>query len=164
MELEARAANCCSQTHVLKINGRAVSKFEGRFFSEGLDLAFTGMRRMRFEKSGFLSGRFDLKDAGSDVVLASASPGGFFSSTWNISLARGPCELRKAGFLSSSYLLMHGNRALAGVDRLGFCQRGWVVSGSSDLDASELLLAGLVYYIISRRQEQAAAGAAAAGS
>jgi len=163
MELEARAANCFSQTHVLKINGQAVGKFEGRYFSEGLDLAFTGMRRMRFEKSGFLSGRFELKDAGSDAVLASASPGGFFSSTWNISLVRGPCELRKAGFFSSAYELMNGNHKLARVDRLGYCQRGWVVAGDDDLDASELLLAGLVYHVISRRQEQAAAGATVAG-
>jgi hypothetical protein len=160
MNLEARAENCFSQKHVLKINGQAVGKFERRFFSEGLDLSLIGMRRLRLDKSGFFSGKFELKDAETDVVLATAAPAGIFTSTWNIGLARGQCELNKAGFFSSAFNLMHGNHLLATVNRLGICQRGWIVVGHEELEAPELLLTGLIYHVIVRRQEQAAAAAA----
>ena len=51
MILEAKADSCFSSTHVIKVNGQAVGKFEGRFFSEGLDLSLTGMRRFKWRRS-----------------------------------------------------------------------------------------------------------------
>ena len=45
MFLEARAASCFSSTFVLKLDDRAIGKYEGRWFSESLDLALTGRRR-----------------------------------------------------------------------------------------------------------------------
>ena len=47
MILEARAANCCSSTFVLKVDDRPVGKFEGRWFSESLDISLTGRRRLQ---------------------------------------------------------------------------------------------------------------------
>ena len=39
MILQAEAANCFSSTFVLKVAGRPIGKFEGRWMSEGLDLS-----------------------------------------------------------------------------------------------------------------------------
>ena len=164
MILEARAESCFSSTHVLKINGQAVGKFEGRFFSEGLDLALTGLRRFKFEKLGFFTSQFQLKDAETDAVLAEASPAGIFSSTWTMKLASGPAELRKDGWFKSAYELWHGHNVAARVDRLGMCERGWQVNASADLQAPDLLVVGLVYHIIRKRQDQQAAAAASHGS
>ena len=164
MLLEARAENCFSSTHVLKINGQAVGKFEGRFFSEGLDLALTGMRRFKFEKPGVFAGTFQLKDAESDAVLATAHPAGIFTSAWDMKLAGGDAQLCKAGWFKSAYELRDGDRVLATVDRLGMCERGWQVNASADLQAPDLLVVGLVYHIIRKRQDQQAAAAASHGS
>jgi hypothetical protein len=164
MILEARAEDCFSTTHVLKINGQAVGKFEGRYFSEGLDLALTGMRRFKFEKPGFFTNQFHLKDAESGALLAQAQPAGVFSSTWTMKLTGGPAELRKAGWFSSAYDLLRGKELLAHVDRLGACQRGWRITALTDVPAPDLILVGLVFYVIQKRQQQHAAAAAAHGS
>ena len=109
MILEARAENCFSSTHVLKINGQAVGKFEGRFFSEGLDLALTGLRRFKFEKSGFFSSQFHLKDAETGAVLTEAQPAGIFRSGWKLNLKKRPhgrlVFLRRSNGLSEVTLL-----------------------------------------------------------
>ena len=161
MILEARAENCFSQTHVLKINGQAVGKFEGRFFSEGLDLALTGLRRFKFEKSGFFSSHFQLIDAETRAVLTEGQPAGMFRSGWVLKLASGPADLKKVGFFSSAYAAYDGGQVLARVDRLGMCERGWRVDGGS-LEAPDLLTIGLVYHVIMQRQQRQ--HAAAAGS
>jgi len=164
MILEARAENCFSTTHVLKINGQAVGKFEGRFFSDGLDLALTGMRRFKFERPGLFRSQFQLKDAESNAVLAEAYPAGMFTSAWTTNLTSGPAELSKAGWFTSAYDLRRGKEILAHVDRLGACQRGWQVTALTDVSAPDLLLIGLVFHIIQKRQQQHAAAAAAHGT
>lgn len=164
MNLEARAENCFSSTHVLKINGQAVGKFEGRFFSEGLDLALTGMRRFKFEKTSFFGREFQLKDAETGAVLAEAQPAGIFTSAWTMKLTSGDTELQKAGWFSTAYELRRGKVVLATVDRLGACTSGWQVSAKDDLQAPDLLLIGLVYHIIRKRQQQHAAAAGAHGT
>src|SRR6266850_6787477 len=113
MNLEARAENCFSSSHVLKINGQAVGKFEGRFFSEGLDLALTGMRRFKFEKPGFFTNQFQLKDAETGAVLAEAHPAGIFSAAWTMKLTGGEAELRKSVWFGSAYELRRGKIVLA---------------------------------------------------
>ena len=158
MILEARAENCFSQTHVLKINGQAVGKFEGRFFSEGLDLALTGLRRFKFEKSGFFTSHFQMLDGDTGAVLTEAQPAGVFTSGWVLKLVGGPADMKKAGFFSSAYEVRDGGQVLARVDRLGMCERGWSVDGGS-LEAPDLLTIGLVYHIVMKRQQQHAAAA-----
>lgn len=160
MILEAKAENCFSTTHVVKLNGQAIGKFEGRFFSEGLDLSLTGMRRFKFEKSGFFSSRFDLKDGESDAVLASGQPAGIFTSAWDLTLTDGPAELSKKGWFSTTFELQRSGRVLATVDRLGMCERGWRIEAHADLAPPDLLIVGLVFQVIKARQERAAAAAA----
>src|SRR5438067_5201397 len=135
MILEAKVENCCSTTHVLKFNGQAVGKFSGRFFSEGLDLALTGMRRFKFEKSGYFSSQFSLKDAETGATLTEAQPAGIFRSGWKLQLTDGPADLKKAGFFSSSYLVKDGSRELARINRLGMCEAGWRVEDDGSLSA-----------------------------
>jgi hypothetical protein len=159
MILEARAESCWSSTHVLKINGQAVGKFEGRFFSEGLDLALTGLRRFKFEKTGYFTSQFELKDADTGVVLTDAELAGIFTSTWKLTLAGGPAELTKAGFFSSAYEVREGRHVLARVDRLGMCERGWRVDADDSLQAPDLLTIGLIYHITLQRQQRHAAAA-----
>ncbi len=161
MILEGRAENCFSSTHVLKLNGQAIGKIEGRFFSEGLDLALTGRRRLKLDKAGWLTSHFQLKDGESDTVLVEARPVGLFSSGWDLVLTCGKCELRKSGFFSSSYDVRQGAKILATVDRLGICERGWKVRKLGDqLEAPDLILVGLIYHIIVKRQQHAAAAGA----
>jgi hypothetical protein len=165
MILEGRPENCFSSTHVLKLNGQAIGKIEGRFFSEGLDLALTGRKRLRLDKAGWLTSHFQLKDAESDAVLVEARPMGIFSSGWDLQLTCGKCELRKSGFFSSSYDVRQDAKMLATVEHLGFCERGWKVTKFAEqLAAPDLILVGLIYHIIVKRQHQHAAAAGAHGS
>jgi hypothetical protein len=164
MNLEARNEDCCSHTFVLKINGQAVGKLEGRWFSEGLDVALTGQRRFKFENKNWLSSHFQMKDAESEVVLADAKPAGFFSSAWNLNLSVGEAQFKKAGFWKSAWDVIQGTTKLATIDRLGMCERGWLLQNLSDLPASDVLLIGLVYQLIQARAQRAAAAAAAHGS
>src|SRR5262245_17741895 len=161
MILEGRAENCFSNTHVLKLNGQAIGKIEGRFFSEGLDLSLTGRRRLKLDRASWLTSHFQLKDAESDAVLVEARPAGFFSSGWDLVLSCGPGQLRKSSFWSSSYDVRQGAKILATVDRLGMCERGWRVTKFGDqLEAPDLILTGLIYHIIVKRQQHAAAAGA----
>jgi hypothetical protein len=161
MILEARAENCFSSTHVLKLNGQAIGKIEGRFFSEGLDLALTGRRRLKLDKAGWLTSNFQLKDSETDAVLVEARPTGIFTSAWDLTLSCGQGQMKRAGFFTSSYDVRIGNKVVATVDRLGMCERGWrVVKVGDQLEAPDLILAGLIYHIVVKRQQHAAAAGA----
>lgn len=161
MMLEARAENCFSSTHVLKLNGQAIGKIEGRFFSEGLDLALTGRRRLKLDRAGWLTSYFQLKDGDTDAVLVEARPAGILTSAWDLNLTCGPAQLKRSGFFRTSYDVWYKDRILATVDRLGMCERGWRVNKSSDeLEAPDLILIGLIFHIIVKRQQHAAAAAA----
>src|SRR5437879_1568588 len=118
MILEARAENCCSTTHVLKLNGQAIGSMQGRFWSEGLDLALTGRQRLKLDKASWLSSHFQLKDAESDEVLVEARPAGILSSAWNLTLASGPATLARTGFFATAYEIRRGKELLGSVDRL----------------------------------------------
>jgi hypothetical protein len=158
MILEARAEDCCSTTHVLKINGQAIGSMTGRFWSEGLDLALTGRQRLKLDKASWLSSHFQLKDAETDEVLVEARPVGMFSSGWNLKLASGPATLGRAGFFATGYEIRRGKEVLGRVDRLGLCERGWRVEKTSDeLTAPDLILVGLLFHIMQKRHAQAAA-------
>lgn len=158
MNLEARAENCCSTTHVLKLNGQAIGKIEGRIFSEGLDLALTGRRHLKLDKVGWFTSHFQLKDGETDDVLVEAWPAGIFSSSWEMMFSCGKAVLQKAGFFSSRYDIRQGSRILGSVDRLGPCERGWQVTKlGDDLGAPDLILAGLIFHIIQLRHQRAAA-------
>ena len=161
MILEGRGENCFSSTHVLKLNGQAIGKIEGRFFSEGLDLSLTGRRHLKLDKAGWLTSHFQLKDGETDAVLVDAKPAGIFTSAWDLTLSCGPAELRRAGFFSSAYDVRQDKQILATVNRLGMCERGWRVTKIGEqLEAPDLILVGLIYHIILKRQQQhAAAGA-----
>jgi len=54
MFLEARAADCFSSKFVLKVNGRSLGMFQGRWFSESLDIELTERRHLQFRKVGWL--------------------------------------------------------------------------------------------------------------
>lgn len=164
MNLEARAEHCCSNAYLLKINGQAVGKLAGRWFSEGLDVALTGHRRFKFENKSWLGSHFQLKDAESDTVLAEAKPSGFFSSAWDLSLSAGPAQLKRAGWFSSGWVVWMDKKNAAVIDRLGMCERGWLLQNFADLPAPDVLLIGLVYQLIVARAQRAAAAAAAHGS
>jgi hypothetical protein len=160
MILEAKAEDCCSRTYVLKLNNQAIGSIQGRFMSEGLDLALTGRQRLKLDKASWLSSHFQLKDAESDEVLVEARAAGMFRAGWNLTLASGPATFTRAGFFKTGYEIRRGGQLLGTVDRLGLCERGWRVQKiSDDLTAPDLILAGVIYHIIKKREEQAAAAA-----
>jgi len=165
MFLEARAASCFSSTYVLKLDDRAIGKYEGRWFSESLDLALTGRRRLEFRNVGWLSSHFELVATGDELMLASCCHSGIFTASWDLLLSTGPGQLVKEGWFGSGYEVQQGDAAMARVDRLGMCERGWLVDGGGELALEDMLLIGLVYHTILQRQaKQQQHGGHAAGS
>jgi hypothetical protein len=164
MILEARAQNCCSATHLLKLDDRPCGSFDSFWFAEGFEVQLLGRRRWRFEKAGWLSGEFLLKDADSGEVVGRAVPAGFFTSAWDLELSIGAAKLVSAGWFQSAYRLQQDGNVHAEVDRLGFCERGWKAVNTGALSESDLLLAGLIYHVILLRQQRAAAAAGSHGS
>ena len=165
MFLEARVAGCCSATFVLKLNDQPIGKYEGRWFSESLDLALKGMRKLEFRNVGWLSSQFELIDDDADEVVASCQRSGIFTSSWDVVLSLGSGRLVKQGWFGSAYEAWIGNEALAKVDRTGLCERGWIVDGGGDLAVEDMILIGLVYHTILQREAQHQQhGGAAAGT
>jgi hypothetical protein len=158
MFLEARTANCCGSTFVLKADGHAVGKFETRVFSEGLDIALIGRRQLRLEKVGWLGSQFILMRDGDDQPIARADRGGIFTSSWDLELQCGLVKLVHAGWFQTGYLIQQDEQELGRVDRLGMCEQGWQVDADV-LTLEEMILVGLIYHIILRRQSQHAAAA-----
>jgi hypothetical protein len=164
MLLEAEPASCFSSTFVLKIDGRPVGKFEGRWFSEGLDLALVERRRLRFEKVGWIGSRFRLVAEDEEDSVAEADRAGILTSSWDLVLSVGQAQMVREGWFATGYAVSRGDREMARVDRAGLCSRGWFVEGDGLRD-EDLLLIGLVYHTIRRREaSQHAAGGHAAGS
>jgi hypothetical protein len=157
MQLEARAENCFSSTHVLKLNGQPIGRITGRFFGEGMDLSLTGRRHLKLDREGWLTSQFKLKDGETDEVLVEARPAGIFTTSWELNLTCGPAEMSRRGFFSSGYDVRMGKRIVGSVDRLRGCARGWqVVKIADEMEAPDLILVGLVFHIIAKRQQQAA--------
>jgi hypothetical protein len=165
MILEARAEGCFSSRFVLKVNRRATGKFEGRWFSESQDVYLTERRRLEFRKVGWLGSQFELVDPGHDELLGTCQRSGFFTSSWDLEVSIGPGVLERAGWFDSAYEFQQDSEVLARVDRLGWCERGWVVESYDALVVEDLLLIGMVYHTIQQREAQHhSAGGHAAGS
>ncbi|HEX5272579.1 MAG TPA: hypothetical protein VFW33_18910 [Gemmataceae bacterium] len=159
MLLEAEAANCFSSTYVLKLDGRPLGKFEGRWLSEGIDLALVERRRLRFEKVGWLGSHFRLVAEGEEEPVAEADRAGLFTSAWDLDLSKGQAQMVREGWFATGYAVQRGDHEVARVDRTGLCSRGWFVEGHR-LHDEDLILIGLVYHTIRRREasRHAAAG------
>jgi hypothetical protein len=161
MNLEARAESCFSNRFILKLDGRPCGKFEGRWFSEGIDVSLTGQRHWKFEKVSWLSREFVLKDAASGQVEARAVPSGLFTSGWDLELSVGTAKLVRAGWFSNTYEVQQSGNLHGRVDRLGACTRGWLAENLGSLSETDLLMTGLVYQVILQREQQAAAATSA---
>ncbi len=165
MILEARAANCFSWTFVLKINDRAIGKYETQWLSENLTVDLTQRRHLEFRKLDWLGSRFELVDLADEELVAECDRSGLFTSSWDLKLTIGRGQLVHCGWFETAYEYFQGDAALARVDRLGFCERGWIVDGAGMLTNEDLVMIGLVYHtILNRRQQANAGGAAAAGT
>jgi hypothetical protein len=165
MLLEAEAANCFASTFVLKLDGRPIGKFEGRWLSEGIDLALVERRRLRFEKVGWLGSQFQLIAEGDEEPIAGADRAGVFTRSWDLVLSFGRAQMVREGWFATGYAVQRGGDEVARVDRTGLCSRGWFVEGHH-LREEDLILIGLVYQTIRRREasQHTAAGGHAAGS
>jgi hypothetical protein len=148
MLLEARAANCFSAKFVLKVDGRPFGVFHGRWFSECLDIDLTERRHLQFRKVGWLGSQFELIDTTFKQLHGGCSRSGFFTSSWDLNLSVGPGRLERADWFSAAYEFKQGARVQARVNRLGWCERGWLVDGEDALRQEDLLLIGLVYQVI----------------
>ena len=151
MLLEARAANCFSSKFVLKVDGRPFGVFQGRWFSESLEIDLTERRHLQFRKVGWLGSQFELIDLTYKQLLGSCSRSGFFTSSWDLNLSAGPGRLERADWFSTAYEFKQGARVRARVNRLGWCEKGWLVDGKDALRRDDLLLIGLVYQVILQR-------------
>ena len=166
MILEARAASCFSWTYVLKVNDRAIGKYEGQWFSESQTIDLTERRHLEFRKVGWLSSQFDLVDLSKEEVVCRCDRAGLFTSAWDLSLSVGAGQLIKPGWFDTSYEFVFADETLARIDRLGWCERGWIVDGGDILTDEDLVMIGLVYHTIQHRRQRQnnAAGGHAGGS
>lgn len=159
MILEARASNCFTSTHVVKVNGQAIGKFEGHLLDEGLDLSLTGLRRLRLEHSGIFCSKFILQDVASEEVFGEATPGRLFTTAWDLQLSCGACVFERPSFFSSEYELHHEDTKIFRASRVGMCERGWYVESliADEPPIYDMLLTGLIFHVILSRQQRTAA-------
>src|SRR5262245_34051904 len=125
MRLEAKSENCFSFRFVLKIDGRPVGSFHGRWFGECLDINLTERRHLQFRKLNWIGSKFELVDSPNNQMLGNCIPSGFLSGGWDLNLSVGPGRLEKVGWLDSAYEFKQEAGVYARVDRLGWCERGW---------------------------------------
>ncbi len=100
--LVARSPSCFSSQYVLKLDGRPVGQFEGRWFSEGINIRLTERLQLHFEKTSWLGSKFQLVDANSSEILAQGSRSGFFARSWDLSLSTGRASLVRTSLFSSA--------------------------------------------------------------
>ncbi|MBI2805908.1 MAG: hypothetical protein HYX68_13085 [Planctomycetes bacterium] len=163
MILEARSANCFSSAFVLKANERAIGKIEARWFSEWMDVHLTERRYLEYRKVGWFGSQFELVDVRDEELLCHGQHTGLFTRTWDVTLSEGAGQLVSAGWFETAFEFRLGDETLARVDRLGWCERGWIVDGADILTVEDLIMLGLVYHTIQRRRNrQNNAGGAAA--
>lgn len=154
MLLEARSPSCFSRQFVLKLDDRAVGEFQGRWFSEGIDIRLTERLKLHFEKSSWLGSDFRLLDANSSESLASGKRTSWFSGTWDFSLQSGPAQFVRSGLFSTTFYVRRNGQNVATARRIGWCERGWRVECDDSLDATDLVFVGLVYHTILERQRR----------
>jgi hypothetical protein len=164
MILEARPENCCSTKFVLKLDGRPVGKYEGRWFSECLNIHLLERRHLELRKLSWLGSKFELIDLAIGQAIGRCDRSGLFTRSWDMTLSVGPAVLVRAGWLTSAFELKQGDQVLARVDRLGWCERGWSAENQLPLAEEDLLFLGVLYHIILQREEAHAAQAGSAGS
>lgn len=170
MLLEARSPSCFSSEYLLKLDGRPVGRFRGRWFSEGIIIRLTERLQLQFEKTSWLGSGFQLIDVNSREVLAAGKKSGFFTGTWDLQLRIGPAQLVRTSLFSSAFGVRQcgqdlgdqdlGDQYLAHASRIGWCEGGWRVEDDGTLDATDLIFTGLIYHTVlqRRRSSQSAAG------
>jgi hypothetical protein len=154
MMLEARSRSCFSSAYVLKLDGRPVGEYAGRFWTSVIDVRMVGRRRFRFDRRGWLSSRYRLVDSGTGREVDVAEPAGWLTSAWTLQLADGPASMVSAGWCTPAYRVMRGGIALGEVDTIGTCESGWYARGR--LALPDLLIVGLIYHTILERRRQEA--------
>ena len=166
MILEARSAGCFSWTFVLKVNDRAIGKFESQWLSENRTIDLIERRHLEFRRTSWLGSQFELVDLADEEVVAWCDRAGLFSSSWDLNLSTGAGQLVHCGWFNTAYEFIQDGEALARVDRLGWCESGWTVDAGDVLKNEDLIMIGLVYQTIQNRhqRQQHNAGGAAAGS
>jgi hypothetical protein len=156
MMLEALSPSCWSDLYVLKLDGRPWGEYRGRWFSECVDIQLTGRHQLRLEKAGWMGSRFKLTNSADGRSLAEADRRGLFTSAWDLRLSNGPAQLVSAGWFNTGYRVVQGGRAVAEINRVGLCSRGWAVGDGEALRETDLLFIGLIYHTILRRNAAAA--------
>src|SRR5260370_17969012 len=144
MILEARAASCLSSTFILKLDDRPIGKFQGRWFSESLDIDLTGRFHLQLQKVGWLGSQFVLKELDHEEPIADAKRSGVFSSNWDLELSFGPVQLVRANWFSPEYVVQQEGTQLARATRIGWGERGWRVDSNTKLKNTDLILCRLV--------------------
>ncbi|MFO0914256.1 MAG: hypothetical protein U0795_14955 [Pirellulales bacterium] len=156
MVVESLSQSCWSDHYLLKLDGRPWGEYRSRWFSEGMDVNLTGRRQLRLEKSGWMGSRFQLIDTSSAQRLAEAEQTGIFGVGWELRLGGRAARLVRPGWFSSDLAAMQGDRVVAKIHRVGWCQSGWSISDDGSLQDTDLLFIGLIYHTILRREAAAA--------
>jgi len=156
MKLEAEARGCWGTRFALRLDGSPWGDVVGRGFGDAAEVRLLGRRRLAFQRRGFLSGTYRLLDE-DGTELGAGWQSGFFGSKWAVRLSCGEGTLVSAGVFNTGFRLLVEGVGVASAGEIGWCNRGWWVSGGDPLDACDLLLVGLMYNTILHRRRAAAA-------
>jgi hypothetical protein len=151
MRLEARSPSCFSDHYVLKLNGRSIGEYRGRWCSENIEIRLLGRHRLHLRKSSWLGSNFKLMEY-DGKVLAEANRSGMFTSAWELALSTGPARLVSAGIFNTAYRVEQGGQTLARADQLEMCTGAWAVESEGRLGEMDLLFIGLIYCTILERR------------
>jgi len=152
MLLEARPTDCFSSKHLLKLDGRPIGRFRGRWLSDGIEIEFVERLRLRFENTSWIGSGYRLIETNSGEVLATAQRAGILSGTWNLKLRSGSKEMFRTHLFSSGFEVRQGAQSVAQVTRIGWLERGWRVEDNGTLDVIDLVFVGLIYHKVLQRQ------------
>ena len=152
--LQTHTPSCFSSQYVLLDNGKPCGKFSGRTFSSNIDVSLLQRYRLVFKHEGLFSSRYRLIDQASGAVLAGAKHAGLFTSSWDLSLEVGDCQMVSAGFFNQGFFVEQGRQRLAEVNVTGGCSGTWFVRPYRQMPLTDQVMIGLVFHTILRRRRQ----------
>lgn len=150
MILEARSRSCFSSHYILTLDQKTFGDYQGRWFSEGVDIRLHGQRRLHLNKSSWLGSRFELTNQ--TQTLCNAKRYGFLTSRWDLELSAGSAQFVSAGFFNTGYKVIQQSRTIAEVNRIGVCDGGWQAISRGNMNEFDLLFIGLIYRTILERR------------
>ncbi len=128
-------------------------------FRSAIDCNLHEGPKLVFEKPSWMSREFRLRAADDpSTIFCTAERRGFWGGRWELDLTLGKARLKSMGMFRGGFFVVSEGKTWGRVESRGVFKSGWIVTGKSALDPTDLLLIGLVFSHIQRMRASAAAG------